>query len=161
MTTGVELFLKIDGIVGESTDAKHKDWIDVRSYAWGEASPVANVSGGGGVGAGKVDMHDFHFAMPVSRASPKLFLACAAGQHFKSALLEIWRSGNDLEPFETWRLGDVVVTAFHTASEGERPLDQITLGFAQIEIDYRPTKADGSVDVSVKAGWDRKKNKAI
>ena len=31
----VDYFLKLDGIKGESTDAKHKDEIDVESFSWG------------------------------------------------------------------------------------------------------------------------------
>ena len=36
----VDYFLQIAGIEGESTDAKHKDWIDVDSWSWGEAQTV-------------------------------------------------------------------------------------------------------------------------
>ena len=32
----VDYFIKFDGIKGESTDAKHKDEIDVESWSWGE-----------------------------------------------------------------------------------------------------------------------------
>ena len=35
----VDMFLKIDGIPGESTDASHKDEIDIFSYTWGESQP--------------------------------------------------------------------------------------------------------------------------
>jgi len=36
-----EMFLKIDGIQGESTDASHKDEINILSYTWGESLPAA------------------------------------------------------------------------------------------------------------------------
>ena len=32
----VDYFLKFDGIKGESTDAKHKDEVDVEAWSWGE-----------------------------------------------------------------------------------------------------------------------------
>ena len=47
----VDFFLKIDGIPGESTDAKHKDEIDVLSWSWG-ANQTGTMSYGGGGGAG-------------------------------------------------------------------------------------------------------------
>ncbi len=34
-----DAFLKIDGIPGESTDDKHKDWIEVLSYGVGIQQP--------------------------------------------------------------------------------------------------------------------------
>jgi len=37
-----DCFLKIDGIPGESTDDKHKDWIEVMSYSHG----VSQMAGG-------------------------------------------------------------------------------------------------------------------
>ena len=46
----VDYFLKIDGIVGESTDDKHKGEIELASFSWGETQQAA---GRGGAGAGK------------------------------------------------------------------------------------------------------------
>ena len=42
---GVDMFLKIDGIQGESTDASHVDEIEIFSYTWAESQPAA-ASGG-------------------------------------------------------------------------------------------------------------------
>src|SRR5688572_14489207 len=80
----VDYFLKIDGVDGESTDDKHKGEIDVESFSWG-VTQTGTFSHGGGGGAGKVALQDFHFTMKVSKASPTLFLACASGQHYKTA----------------------------------------------------------------------------
>ena len=33
----VDMFLKLDGIEGESKDAKHAGEIDIESFAWGMA----------------------------------------------------------------------------------------------------------------------------
>ena len=88
----VDYFLKIDGIPGESTDSKHKNEIDIESWSWGEANSGSHAYGGGG-GAGKVSVQDFNFTMHVNKASPKLFLACATGQHIKEALLTCRKAG--------------------------------------------------------------------
>lgn len=49
----IDIFLKIDGIEGESQNANHKKWIDVLSFNWGAQQP-GNMSVGGGGGAGKL-----------------------------------------------------------------------------------------------------------
>jgi len=36
----VDVFLKIDGIPGESTDDKHKEWIEILSYSHTRISPL-------------------------------------------------------------------------------------------------------------------------
>lgn len=46
-----DLFLKIEGITGESQDANHKGWIGVDSFTWGATQP-GNMATGGGGGAG-------------------------------------------------------------------------------------------------------------
>ena len=47
----VDMFLKLDGIKGESKDAKHKDEIHIESFSWGMNQTGAHAAGGGG-GAG-------------------------------------------------------------------------------------------------------------
>ncbi len=46
----VDYFLQIAGIDGESTDAKHKGWIDVESWSWGETNS-GSAHRGAGAGA--------------------------------------------------------------------------------------------------------------
>ena len=43
-----DAFLKIDGIPGESTDSKHKDWIEVLSYSTGITQPTSGSASTGG-----------------------------------------------------------------------------------------------------------------
>ncbi len=51
----IDYFLKLTGIQGESTSARHRDEIDVEMWSWGEtATPVAGPGGGGGA-AGRVE----------------------------------------------------------------------------------------------------------
>jgi len=90
----VDYYLKLDGIPGESTDSKHKGEIDLESWGWGQTNAGTHGGGSGG-GAGKVNMHDFNFTMKINKASPKLFLACATGQHIKEALLTCRRAGKE------------------------------------------------------------------
>lgn len=156
----VDYFLQITGVEGESTDAKHKDWLDVDSWSWGETQAGAGFGGGGG-GAGKVTMQDFHFVTRMSKASPALFLACASGQHFKEAKLVGRKAGKGQQEFLTWTFSDLLVSGYQTGGSeaGELlPVDQVSLNFAKIRIEYRAQKADGSLDAPISAGWDKKSN---
>src|SRR5258708_6839256 len=94
----VDFFLKVDGVDGESSDSKHKGWIDIESWSFSEAQTGTH-SGGGGGGAGKVAMQDFTFTTKVSKASPKLFLSCATGEHHKNALLTCRKAGKDQQEY--------------------------------------------------------------
>ena len=158
----VDYFLKIDGVPGESADSKHKGEIQLESFTWGESSPGGAGPGGGG-GAGKVQMQDLVVTMLVSKASPRLMLACASGKHYKEAVLTARRAGKAQQEFLVFKLKDVTVTSYQTAGAAgaEAPVDQASLGFSTIQLEYRPQKADGSLDTPVKAGWDLKQNKPL
>jgi type VI secretion system secreted protein Hcp len=85
-------YLKIDGVLGESQDERHKGEIDVLSFSWG-ASQAGAVAHGSGGGAGKVSMQDFQFTMKVNKASPVLMRACASGEHLPRAVLTCRKAG--------------------------------------------------------------------
>jgi type VI secretion system secreted protein Hcp len=157
----VDYFLKIEGIEGESTDGKHKGEIDVESFSGGETQAGTAARGGGG-GAGKVSMNDFHFVMKINKASPKLMLACASGEHYKKAVLTCRKAGKEQQEYLKWTLTDCLVSSYQTggSSNGEvMPTDQVSLNFSKIEVEYKEQKPDGTLGGSVKAGWDLKSNK--
>ena len=155
-------FLKIDGIEGESQDHKHKNEIDITSFSWG-ASNGGTFSTGGGGGAGKVNMQDFHFTMPINKASVKLMLACAGGDHIKSAILTCRKAGKDQQEFYKVTFHDLLVSSYQSGGgHGETlPVDSISLNFAKVEKEYKEQKADGTLGGAIKAGWDMKLNKKV
>jgi len=105
----VDYFLKIDGIEGEAQDKTHKNEIQLESWSFGETQ--SGTSGqGGGAGAGKVAMQDFHFVMRVSKASPKLFLSCANGEHIKKAVLTVRKAGKDQQEYLKWTFTDLLIS---------------------------------------------------
>src|SRR5262245_49573979 len=107
----VDYFLKITGIAGESMDIEHKGQIDIESWSWGETNAATFAVGGGG-GAGKVHMRDFHFVAKVSKASPRLLLACASGEHLQEAILHCRKAGSKQHEYLTIRLRDCLVSSF-------------------------------------------------
>ncbi len=158
----VDYFLKIKGIEGESFDAKHKNEIDVLSWSWGETQSGTHAVGGGG-GAGKVNMQDFSFVMKVNKASPKLMLACANGEHIPEATLVCRKAGKEQQEFLTIKLSDCLVSSFQTGGSAgaDFETESVSLNFAKIQYEYRAQKADGTLDGAIKAGYDLKQNKAI
>jgi type VI secretion system secreted protein Hcp len=158
----VDYFLKIDGIDGESPDDKHKNEIQIESWSFGENQSGTTSYGGGG-GAGKVQMQDFHFTMKVNKASPKLFLACATGDHITKAVLTCRKAGKEQQEYLKWTFSDLLISSYQTGGTGSAdviPLDQITFNFAKVEVEYKEQKADGTLGGAVKAGYDLKLGKA-
>ena len=61
--------------------------------------------------------NDFHFSMGTSKASPKLMLACATGQHLRDGTLTVRRAGFEFGQ-RAWRDGDEVADATHLEQHG-------------------------------------------
>jgi len=151
----VDYFLKIKGVEGEATADGHANEIQVESWSWGETNS-GTAGHGGGAGAGKVSMQDFHFVMRVNKATPKLMLACATGDHFGEASLACRKAGQKQQDYMTIKMTDILISSYQTGgSHGEVvPVDQISLNFAKIEMEYKPQKADGTLGSAINAGWD-------
>lgn len=157
-SAAVDYFLKIEGVDGESTDDRHKGEIEIESFSWGVSNPS---SVGGGGGAGKVQFQDFHFTTNMSKASPKLMLGTATGEHFKNAVLVGVKPGTQQEFFKI-KLENVMVTSYNSAgNQGSVPTDSFSLNFTKIEFEYTPQNADGSMGSPVKAGYDLKKGTKV
>ena len=159
----VDYFLKLKGIDGESEDSKHKAEIDVESWSWGESNSGTH-SGGGGGGAGKVAMQDFHFTMKVNKASPKLMLACATGEHIAEAKLTCRKAGKEQQEFLQIILSPVLVSSYQTGGSAGSdiiPMDQVSLNFGKIEYKYNEQKPDGSLGGDVVGGWNVTTNKPV
>jgi type VI secretion system secreted protein Hcp len=104
-------------------------------------------------------MQDFHFLMHVNKASPKLFLACANGEHLKSAILTCRKAGKDQQEYLKVTFTDILVSSYQasgSADAGNLPLDQISLNFAKIEYEYKEQKLDGTLGGAIKATYNLK-----
>jgi type VI secretion system secreted protein Hcp len=155
----VDYFLKVDGIEGESTDDTHKGQLDLLSYSWG-IEQSGRAAGVGGGGAGKVTFQDFSFTSNVSKATPKLFLACASGEHIKEVVLSVRKKGEAQQDYLVIKMTDVIITSYQTGgSNGAIPVDQVSLNFGKIEVEYRGQRPDGSLEPPIRAAWDLKANK--
>lgn len=157
----MDMFLKITDIPGESRDDKHKQEIDIYSFSWA-LSQSGSASSGGGGGAGKSEFQDFSFAMPVSKASPKLFLACASGAHLSEATLTVRKAGATQVEFLVYKLSDCIVSTYQEGADsgGDLPTDAFSLNFAKIEVSYKEQDLKGGLGAETKAGWDLKQSKS-
>jgi type VI secretion system secreted protein Hcp len=141
-----DFLLEIDGIEGESQDTKHPKTVEVSSFSWGISQAGSFASGHGG-GVGKASFQDLHFTSHVGKASPKLALACATGQHIAKATLFVRKAGEDPQDYYKVILEDVLVSSYQSAgsSGGDLPSDGFSFNYAKIEFDYSVQDAKGKI----------------
>lgn len=154
-----DIYLKLGDIKGESTDDKHKEEIDVLSWAWSMNNPTSMVSGGGG-GRGKVNIADIQFTHYVDKASPNIMKMCATGEHFKEGTIIQRKQGKTPQEYLIIKMTDVMVSSVsNQGNGGDHPTESVTLAFAKVDFEYKPQKADGQLDAGVHFKYDVKANK--
>ena len=156
----MSIFARIGTIKGESQDAKHKDEIDILSWSWGVSQSGIAGHGGGG-GAGKATFHDFNFTHHVDKASPLVMKACATGQHISDATITVRKTGKGQQEYLIIKMTDILVTSVSTSvsAEGGTTIESVVLAFAKVDLEYKPQKPDGSLDVGLHFKYDLKAQK--
>ncbi|WP_460628180.1 Hcp family type VI secretion system effector [Intrasporangium mesophilum] len=156
----MSMFARLGAIKGESRDAKHKDEIDVLSWSWG-VSQSGTAGHGGGGGSGKASFDDFNFTHHVDKASPLLMKACATGEHIRDATITVRKAGQGQQEYLVIKMTDVLVTRVSTSAsaEGDDTVEAVVLTFARVDLEYKPQRPDGSLDVGVHFKYDLKAQK--
>jgi type VI secretion system secreted protein Hcp len=154
-----DIFAKIGDIKGESLDAKHKDEIEVLSFSWGVTNAGVTPAGGGG-GAGKAHFQDLAIVHNIDKASPVLMQACATGTHLKEATITHRKAGKGQQEYLIVKMNDIIITGVtNGGSTGQPGSETVSLAFAKVDIEYKPQKADGSLDAGIHFKYDLKANK--
>jgi type VI secretion system secreted protein Hcp len=154
-----DIFAKLGDIKGESIDDKHKDEIEVLSYSWGVANAGSMGYGTGG-GEGKATFHDLSFTHKIDKASPVLMQACATGVHLKDATITHRKAGKGQQEFLVIKMNDVIVTSVtHGSSGADGASENVSIAFAKVNVEYKPQKADGSLEAGIHFKYDLKAQK--
>jgi type VI secretion system secreted protein Hcp len=154
-----DIFAKLGDIKGESIDDKHKDEIEILSWSWGVAN-AGTAAAGAGRAAGRASFSGLAFMHRLDKASPLLMKACATGQHLKEATITRRKAGKDQQEFLVIKMNDVIITSVEESdSEGGDPVESVSLAFTKVDIEYRPQKADGSLDAGIHFKYDLKTSK--
>src|SRR3954451_9575071 len=154
-----DIFAKLGDIKGESIDDKHKGEIELLSWSWG-VSNAGEMRGGMGGGAGKANFHDLSFTHKIDKASPVLMQACATGVHLKEATITHRKAGKGQQEFLVIKMNDVIVTSVSHGSNGaDGASENVSIAFAKVNVEYKPQKADGSLDAGIHFKYDLKAQK--
>jgi type VI secretion system secreted protein Hcp len=153
-------FIQIDGIEGESTDAAHRGWMEITDYDLGlgqKASTTA--SSAGGASAERAGFSVFSFAKLLDQASPQLALACAAGTHIDTIVVELCRAGTDKQRFMQYTFRNCLISKITTSSDTGFPEDDVAFVYGQIQWTYtRQNRGGGQASGNNAAGWNLQRN---
>jgi type VI secretion system secreted protein Hcp len=157
----LEIFLKLDGIDGESKDDDHTGEIEINSFSWGVSHP-SSVQNGWGSSTGQADVSDFSIMKFADIASPKLMLYALNGKTIASGMVTFRKTAGDSKiDYLTYQLSDVFCTSVQqSAGGGDQVSESVSFSARQFVATYYPQNADGSKGDKQQTGWDLAANKA-
>ena len=158
----VDMFLKIEGVKGESEDDSHKNEIDVLAWSWG-MSQSGTLHAGKGGGGGKAAIQDISVTKWVDSSTPVLMKYCSSGQHIAKAQLVVRKAGGESGPLEyiVIKMGPVLITSISGGGSGgeDRLTENVTLNFKKVEYDYTPQDEKGGKGDAIPWKFDIAANK--
>lgn len=128
----MSLFLKLDGVLGESRVPEHIGEIELLSFKFNDQSPSPFAYGGGG-SQGKLIFKEAHFKKLQDTISPNLWKFCADGKIFPLAIVTVL-SDKDKKLSLTYSLTEAIITSIQTSGDKE---EMISLNFNAMTQQYR------------------------
>ena len=158
----IDIFLKIDGINGESKDSNHKDWIDVQDFSWGAIQPATLTSGGGG-GAGKVNFEDLNVTAAIDKAAPIILKNSAIGRHIPKLEISVCKAGGEQIEYSRITLEDVLVTAVEFVGSKANEVLFVNYKFQGVKVksQYWEQTERGVRGAETQMAYDIKLNKSV
>lgn len=157
----VDMYLKVEGIDGESKDSKHSNHIQVLSWSW-DVSQKGTAGSGSGLTAGSVEHRDLVIRKLVDKASPNLYSHCCTGEHIPSADLIIRKAGGKSGALEyvVIHLEKLIITGYSLGGQpqADQIEEEVKINYAKVKITYTPQDDAGQGMPPVIAGWDLQEN---
>jgi type VI secretion system secreted protein Hcp len=143
-----DMFLKMDGISGESQDDKHKGEMDVLAWSWGQSTGEARTRRGK---EPAVCIQDLSLTKYIDSASPELIMNSMLGEVSPTAVLVVRKAGDRPQEYLTLTMRNVSVSAYQTGGSGgeDRLTENVVLHFESMQGQYRRQKPDGSLDTPI------------
>lgn len=164
----VQLDFSTDTLAGKTEPALQQGKVfEIDDFSF-DIEQVLNIgSQSSGAGAGKVTFNPFQITRKTDLASPKLYLMCCAGQHFRQVTLCLRRGGGAADGNATMSSGTTflrfdfglvaVKTISWSGSDGdESPKEEVTFEYGALKVQYQQQDFDGMPKGGVIPGeWNR------
>jgi type VI secretion system secreted protein Hcp len=156
-----EMFLKLDGIEGESLDADHAGEIEIKSWGWTTTNAVRWDMNQGGQST-KVEIKDIDLDKICDKASVTLYQNCVTGKHIKSGTITCRKNDGDQKvEYLIVTLTDIMVTKVQFVGGGEEQnlKESVSLSFAEFRMDYKVQNDTGNAAGAKSFGFNVQKQR--
>lgn len=114
--------------------AQEQQFVVTIQFSGEKAETISSFSWGVTSSAGRTAFNALSFTKPITPLSSTLFLVCASGKHYPSAVLKVAKKGKDKEQqYLEIKLVDIVVSGYQVSSAGDSTTDTTSLTYASAE----------------------------
>ncbi len=150
-------------IIGESTDAEHKDWVEVSSWMHEVSQPKsATASTAGGHTAERCEHGEMGFTKDIDKSSVYIWEACSAAYAYDVEVQFFRASGTVRTNYLTIKLTDAIISHVSMSiPDFGLPIETIGIKYSKVTWQYKGSNTDGSANVGNHVvGWDLSQNKS-
>jgi len=154
-----EMFLKLDGIEGESLDFAHSGEIEIKNWEWHTENHVNWDINQGGQST-KVEIKHIELKKICDKASVTLYQCCVTGRHIKNGTITCRKNdGEQKVEYLIVTLTDIMITKVDWSGEGgAQSLDEnVGLSFAEFHLDYKVQNDTGNASGTTSFGFNVQK----
>ena len=137
-----DMFLKVAGVTGETSDADMKGQIDIVSWSWGMETPLDDFTG---APAGRAKVGEIRIVKRVDRASTTLMSYQTNNKVVDTATLSVRKTGKTALTYVTIDMKQVRVTSLQVTSEGTELFERLSLRARALTVTYTPQGDTGAV----------------
>jgi type VI secretion system secreted protein Hcp len=151
-----EMFLRLDGVEGESLDHAHGKEIEIQSWNWKTVNHVRwDVNQGGQ--STKVEVKEIRIDKICDKASVILYQNCVTGKHIPKARITCRKNDGDQKvEYLIVDLQDVMVSRVEWTGNGDQQSlnESVELSFAEFKLHYSVQQDQGTAGGATTFGFD-------
>lgn len=162
----MSIFLRADGITGESSDRNHPGWIDIFTLEW---SLQRNITAASSTRNDRESSNARFLEMELTRfmdaATPQLMLeaCCGRGRTLEIHLTKTG-SGTGGDTFAAYLLKNALISHYEVKAAAQhviRPIERLRISFTTLELRYTPFDQDGRALAPISTGFDTTTNQKL
>jgi type VI secretion system secreted protein Hcp len=141
-----DMFLELTDIPGESADVKHKDQIEILSWATSYEQPASQAKTATGPSVERCKAEPITISKIMDKATPLLLKRIWSGKLIPAGKITAYRAddeGNPVKYLEINMLHILVSTYSLSGAEGDIPQEEVGLSVGEVEIKYDQQKKEG------------------
>ncbi|QGY28410.1 Hcp family type VI secretion system effector [Pantoea cypripedii] len=148
------VFLKIDGLMGESKDSTHQGWSDAETYSWGVRRK------GQTAGPGVTNYHHLTVHCQVDKATAGALLYASNGNKIKKIELSACKSGGNQKEYYRITLESVIIMEVLFNDGGSITNVEYEFQADKVKFQYWEQGNSGGKAAETRMGWNIKESES-